>query len=121
MSQILCWDTHFEPSEFKESVVFCDSKDKVMSYLTSTSVILFNKSVLEVKENLYLLILIKVSYPGTLLIFVNGDKYPNFFENIPESQLDKFITSSIIRTFRVEDKSQSIQNALSIIMNSSTN
>ncbi len=115
MSQILCWNYQFTPSEFPESVVFCETQEKIMSYISPTSVIIFHNSLISDRENLYLLILIKISYPGTILICVNGTFHPEFFENIQENALDQYLNRIVIRPFKVEDKNKSIKTALEII------
>ena len=115
MSQVLCWNYPLTASKFNESIVNCDTKEILLDYLTSTSIIIFTENTIKDKNNLLLLTLIQVSCPRTTLVCIGGCLETKFFKNIKECELDEFISNSVVRPFQIEDKIATIREAFSIL------
>ncbi len=115
MSQILCWNYAFSASLFPESVVNCEHQDKILNYLTPTSIIVFDHEILTQTSIRDFLLVIKLVYPLCRLIAVNGKEPSSFFEGVSYDELDHYISQLVKRKFEVENKKQSIIDALNIL------
>lgn len=115
MSQILCWNYEYSASVFPESVVNCEHQEKILNYLTATSIIVFDHTILSEIKNRDFLLMIKLVYPLCQLISVNGFDDNSFFTCIAHDDLDNYISQLVKRKFEIENKKQSIINALNIL------
>lgn len=117
MAQILCWDFDYIPNDKPENFVKVTDPEKILQYLTQTSVILFNQQIFQNHEHVAFLTLIKVSCPNTILVFVDGDFHHPFFECVSSNDLNTFIKNHYVRSFTPEDKKNTIKLAFDLLLN----
>ncbi len=115
MSQILCWNIEYLPQDKPENYVQVTSQETILKYLVPTTIIIFDQQIFSVKNNLLFLTLLKLSYPFSILIFLDGNTDNTLFNCIKRKDLPNFLSAQYSRKFFVENKKKSMIDAFNII------
>jgi len=118
MSQILSWKYQFPKESFPKSAVLCQDQTAILNYLTPTSIIIFTQEIIEDKDNLLFLSLLKLSMPNTDLILLNSNLKYKIFSNSTESELPSLLDSLLVKPFIPEDKKTNITYTYNLLKNS---